>query len=79
VGKHANYRIIADGSSEIVIEDVGPWSTVLTVTNDAEYVIADLARKGFLNNSKMLLCYDSDGALDVLRHKDGQFLGFECP
>ncbi len=79
MGQSANYDIVQGGFSRaefLVIKDVGPWGKHLTVTNDAEAVVATLLRRGLLQRGQRLLCYDSDGQLDELLVKDGVFAGF---
>lgn len=79
MSKHAKYVIIEDDYPEedpLVIQDVGPWDQRLTITNDAEHVVAELAAKGRLNNGRRLFYVDSDGQKDELLVKDGRFNGF---
>lgn len=59
----------------LVIRDVGN-GVALTVTNDAERVVAFLHGNGILRGRK-LLYYDTEGALDELVYNDnGIFTGF---
>ena len=77
--RSAQYVIVEDsfsGSEPLVIRDVGPWDKHLTVTNDAENVVAELVRSNRLLPGQQLLCYDSDNQLDELVVKDGKFAGF---
>ncbi len=48
----------------------------LSVTNDAEAVVAYLFRAGTLRDGRRLFYYDTDGNLDELLIKDGKFAGF---
>lgn len=57
----------------LIIGDDGPWDEHPTVTNDAEWVVAQLAPK---LAGRMLLYFDSDGELTKLDVKDGRFAGF---
>jgi len=72
----ANYSIVSNEVDLVVIEDVGPWDTCLSVTNDAEGVVEALVECGTLKDGQRLLYYDTDGELDELLVKDGQFAGF---
>lgn len=73
----ANYVIVEDEPNEpLVIRDVGPWEIYATVTNDAERVVAQLVRSGRLPYGRRLLYFDSDGDLDELKVRDGEFSGF---
>ncbi len=73
----ARYQIVEDlPGKPLLIRDLGPWDSHPSVTNDAEAVVAELAASGKLPEGRRLYYYDSDGELDELLHKDGQFLGF---
>ena len=72
----ANYKVVVVGPDRIKIRDVGPWDKYLTVTNDAENVVRELAVQGLLPAGRRLFYYDSDGRLDELLVKDGAFVGF---
>jgi hypothetical protein len=71
--RHANYRIVRESDEEVVIEDLGPWNGHPTVTNDAEWVVEQLA--GYLRGRR-LRYFDSFGDLDTLVVRDGKFAGF---
>jgi hypothetical protein len=71
--RHANYRICRENREVVVIEDVGPWSEHPTVTNDAEWVVHQLA--GYLCGRR-LFYFDSMGALDELLVSGDHFAGF---
>lgn len=73
----SNYAILNESTRDIlVIRDMGPWSVFKSVTNDAENVVETLFEEGYLDNSRRLWYYDSDGNLDELVHEDGKFKGF---
>lgn len=82
MNRKANYIFINhDGdyhgpSHWIVIKDVGPWDQHPSVTNDAENVVRDLVAQGYLPEGRRLFYFDSDGRLDEILVKDGQFVGF---
>jgi hypothetical protein len=62
-----------DPGQPVVIRDlIGPVS----VTNDAENVVAMLLRRGTLRPGQRLLYFDTDGNLDELLVRDGRFAGF---
>lgn len=73
MSNHANYRVIRATSDVVVIEDLGPWDEHMTVTNDAEHVVRELAA---YVGSRHLLYFDSEGTLDELVIRDGTFAGF---
>lgn len=75
--RRANYRIETDFSDmALVIKDVGPWDSYLSVTNAAETVTEELFRAGRLPNGRRLFYYDTEGHLDELVHKEGRFIRF---
>jgi len=80
MNRKANYIIVGYDrhypGAPLVIKDVGPWDQHPTVTNDAENVVQSLVAQGYLPGGRRLLYYDSDGRLDELLVKDGQFVGF---
>ena len=69
------YSIIRNDEGQNILyirdEDVG-----MSVTNDAENVVAELFENGLLNNGKRLFYYDSEGQLDEILHEEGKFTGF---
>lgn len=73
MGRHANYTVVLDKPDRLVICDNGPWDRYMTVTNDAENVVKELAPR---LNGRMLLYFDSEGDLDQLLVRDGKFAGF---
>ena len=76
--RRANYEVVSEKPAEpLVIRDVGPWDQFLSVTNAAEDVVAELARRGKLWAGRRLFYYDSEGELDELAHSDGVFTGFK--
>ncbi len=74
----ANYEIVKEDheNSILVIRDLGPWDVRPTVTNDVENVVRGLVRSGWLKPGYRLFYYDSEGALDEIVVKDGEFLRF---
>ena len=60
----------------LYIRDVGPWDRYLTVTNDAERVVENLAMRGLLPAGRRLICRDSEGQWDEILVNDGRFAGF---
>ena len=76
---HAKYAIVEDSftcDSPLVIRDVGPWDYHKTITNDAEWVVAELFRLGLLAPAQRLLYYDSEGDLAEIVIANGGFFGF---
>lgn len=73
--KSPNYRIVCETPSYVLIEDVGPWDKVPTVTNNPEEVVRQLA-PGL--GDRRLYYIDSQGDTDQLLVEDGRFAGFHC-
>jgi len=69
----ANYVVVQDSIDRLVIRDLGPWDKYLTVTNAVEDVVRELA--GQLKGRR-LFYYDTEGQMDELVVKDGQFAEF---
>ncbi len=77
--RRAHYSIVQDHGpfGPLVIRDLGPWEKYMTITNDAENVVAELHSLGHIPPGRNLLYYDSLGTLDELNHDgNGHFLGF---
>lgn len=72
----AEYEVIYPGPQFCVIRD-DCGSAAVSVTNDADAVVANLQRHGWLDGHLKLYYYDTAGQLDELRHDNqGKFLGF---
>ena len=71
--KRSNYKIVSQTSDMIELVDLGPWNQYLTITNDAENVIADLAP---ILNGRRVFYEDSEGEVTELLHNNGVFTGF---
>ncbi len=72
----SRYEIVSDVPGDpLIIRDVG-HKDHKTVTNDAENVVSDLVANGFLPAGRRLYYYDSEGQLDELIVRDGEFAGF---
>lgn len=69
----ANFTAELNLPDRVILRDVGPWDSHLTITNDAEGVVADVAP---ILRGRKLFYYDSDGELGELLVKDGKFAGF---
>lgn len=72
--QQANYAIIDQNETRVLIKDIGPWDKYMTITNAAETVVAELA--GILAGRE-LHYIDSEGETDQLLVKDGRFAGFK--
>lgn len=73
--RRSNYRVSSTDDICIVLMDLGPHDKYLTITNDAENVVADL--KDTLCG-RHLLYLDTDGELTELLHDgEGNFTGFK--
>ena len=71
-----NFIIVEHTAEKLVIQDVGPWSRHLTITNGAEDVVEQLLGNGQLRPGMRLFYFDSEGMLDELRHDGQRFTGF---
>ena len=76
MGLKPNFTIIEDTEERILLLDVGPWITHLSITNGAEQVVEELAPT---LNGRRLFYLDTDGYETELLHKDGKFVGFGFP
>lgn len=63
----------------VTIRDVGPWDQHLTVTNDAEQVVAAVVATGRLDRGQRLFFVDSSGALDELLITEERAFGGFAP
>ncbi len=72
------YEIIQDEPGQpLVIADCNLGH--MSLTNDAEAVVAELHACGYLPDSRTLLYYDSGGDLGMILHCAGDFIGFSPP
>jgi len=71
--RRSNYRIIRETFCEIELVDLGPHDIYLTITNDAENIIADL---DIDQRSKVITYKDSDGLICQLLTDGNKFTGF---
>lgn len=72
--RRSMYTVVEETPEVLCIRDVGPWDEHLSVTNDAEEVVRELAPA--LKDGRRLEYYDSDGHRDQILIKDGKFAGF---
>ncbi len=70
----ASYTILKIEPGYVLISDndIGR-----TVTNDAERVVSNLYNSGIINDNKILYYIDTEGRVDILKHKGEEFTGFE--
>jgi hypothetical protein len=82
-----NLRLRARYSLIVTVKStVGPILAIMdtsggdhmSVTNDAEAVVADLYGNGSLNEGIRLIYQDSDGIWDELVHEKGAFVAFRA-
>lgn len=73
MGLPANFYIKHTTSDCVLLEDLGPWERHLTITNDAENVVAQVADQ---LRGRRLEYIDSAGERTELLVKDGKFAGF---
>ena len=72
VGKRSNYKILHKDERVLLLKDVGPWDTYLTITNDAERVVSEILAMEDLGNRR-LEYIDSEGDRIRILIKDGKF------
>ncbi len=70
---HPHYKIDEMTETHVLLRDLGPWHQYLTITNDAEHVVAEVLP---LLGKRKLLVIDSLGDTDELLVVDGKFAGF---
>lgn len=72
----AHYAIDSDRpGSPLIIRDLNRAGS-MSVTNDAEAVVADLIEQGRLTEGRRLLYFDSCNTLDEILVREGRFAGF---
>lgn len=70
----AKIQIAYSSVDFLVLRDLGPWDQFPTITNDAENVVARVAKT---LDGRRLFYIDSDGRIDELLVSDaGKFVGF---
>lgn len=69
----AKYEISSFEDDTVYIVDIG-GPTDMSVTNDAENVVKEVAR---LFPNYHIVYMDSFGSIDELMHEDGKFTGFK--
>lgn len=70
---HANFIIINQDADKITLQDGGPWDVHPTITNDAEWVVEQMARH---LQGRRLFYFDSEGDKGELLVDGGKFSGF---
>ena len=76
----SNFTILTNTTQVIVLEDLGPWDTYKTITNDAEAVVKYLFKSGQATGTKQIVYFDSDYIATELCHDGkGNFTGFGVP
>ena len=77
-GKSARFEVIQKwrGDKPLIIRDIGPWDKHPSVTNDPEGTVEGLVAQGLAPKDGELLYFDSEGQLDALKIRNGQFAGF---
>lgn len=73
----SNYEIVSQSKDFVVLRDIGPWDHYMTITNNADDIVADLFKTGMLTVNKRLLYYDSENNLDEILLTNKQFAGFK--
>jgi hypothetical protein len=73
----ALYDLICETTEFIYIKDIGFDKGRFSVTNDAEFVVAELHENFNLGNRRIFYM-DSEGNVDELLHRSGVFSGFRA-
>jgi hypothetical protein len=75
---HAVFALMEDNDSFVYIQDRGHNQNCRTVTNDAEYVLAEL--DDLIDNleKKRVFYMDSDGQVDEIIHEGKKFKTFKA-
>lgn len=71
--RHASFSVEFDGKEALILRDLGPWSEYPTITNDAEWVVEQVAPA---LAGRALFYVDSLGELTRLVVKNNRFAGF---
>lgn len=69
----ANYRVVSDTPTYLILEDLGPWNKYMTITNAAEEVVKEMLPQ---LGTRRLYYNDSEGELTELIITGGAFAGF---
>jgi len=73
----ANYKVIENTDTYLLLDDLGPHDHYKTITNAPETVIRGLKNLGFLTPGKRVFYYDSEGVITELKFDHaGEFTGF---
>ena len=59
----ANYNVILQVKSFVLIKDIGPHDQYLTITNAVEKVVKELVSNGKIQSSQRLFYLDSEGEM----------------
>jgi len=68
------FEVVTVERDAVTIRDIGHGQ--MTVTNDAENVVAELVKSDLLPPGRRLFYYDSAGELDEMLLHNGRFAGF---
>lgn len=69
----AAYHVRVVPDANLVYDDYDDSSPTMSVTNDAEAVVAEVVR---MHGDRRIAYLDTDGRWDELRHERGVFKGF---
>ena len=73
----ANFDIVENSDTRVVLRDVGPWSHFKTITNEVEAVVWGLLQDGILTTKKRLFYYDSENEYDEIAFNERGFTEFK--
>lgn len=73
MSRKPNYSVLEDNGDHLLIQDIGPWDSHLSVTNGAEEVVKELWRR---LNGRQLRYIDSEGDTGILEYDRDEFIGF---
>jgi len=69
----ANYRVTNETDKFITLVDLGPHDEYKTITNAAEWVVAQMVDR---LKGRKLYYFDTQGNIDQILIHDGKFAGF---
>ena len=74
----SDFTLVMNTPEWVLIRDNAVEKDTMSVTNDAENVVAFLKEKAILIGDSTLYYIDTDGRVDILKHDgNGNFTGFQ--
>ena len=69
----ANFTIIQDDDTRLVLVDSGPWDKYPTITNSVEGIVEKLTSETKITNRQRLFYFDSEGDFAEIIIKKNKF------